>query len=59
MPTTRASRPPVLGKLRPPRLGRVFDRQRLFDQLVVRFANVEPPSTAMRNCPSGLDFLSG
>jgi len=33
MPITRASRPPVLGKLRPPRLGRVFDRQRLFDQL--------------------------
>jgi LuxR family transcriptional regulator, maltose regulon positive regulatory protein len=33
MPPTRRHQPATLGKLRPPRLGRVFGRDRLFDQL--------------------------
>jgi len=33
MPRPRAPRQPTLGKLRPPRLGRVFGRDRLFAQL--------------------------
>ena len=33
MPLPRTHRQPTLGKLRPPRLGRVFGRERLFAQL--------------------------
>jgi LuxR family transcriptional regulator, maltose regulon positive regulatory protein len=33
MPSTSRQRAPALGKLSPPRLGRVFERQRLFEQL--------------------------